>query len=103
MSHWYDSTPKKSRCKRDSNPGSSALEADALPLGQRGGHWATEADLAAPRMYSVEKRWAGLSQTTAGTPTVCSADGGVAGSLGRVLASWQEARVAVAVGPSFLH
>ena len=28
---------KKSRCKRDSNPGSSALEADALPLGQRGG------------------------------------------------------------------
>ena len=37
LSHWYDSTPKKSRCKRDSNPGSSALEADALPLGQRGG------------------------------------------------------------------
>ena len=29
--------PKKSRRKRDSNPGSSALEADALPLGQRGG------------------------------------------------------------------
>ena len=26
----YDSTPKKSRRKRDSNPGSSALEADAL-------------------------------------------------------------------------
>ena len=25
--------------KRDSNPGSSALEADALPLGQRGGAW----------------------------------------------------------------
>ena len=37
LSHWYDSTPKKSRHKRDSNPGSSALEADALPLGQRGG------------------------------------------------------------------
>ena len=37
MSHWYDSAPKKSRRKRDSNPGSSALEADALPLGQRGG------------------------------------------------------------------
>ena len=36
MSHWYDSTPKKSRCKRDSNPGSSALEVDTLPLGQRG-------------------------------------------------------------------
>ena len=36
MSHWYDSTPRKSRRKRDSNPGSSALEADALPLGQRG-------------------------------------------------------------------
>ena len=31
------STPKKSRRKRDSNPGSSALEADALPQGQRGG------------------------------------------------------------------
>ena len=29
-SHWYDSTPEKSRRKRDSNPGSSALEADAL-------------------------------------------------------------------------
>ena len=30
--------PRKiSRRKRDSNPGSSALEADALPLGQRGG------------------------------------------------------------------
>ena len=28
---------KKSRRKRDSNPGSSAIEADALPLGQRGG------------------------------------------------------------------
>ena len=29
-SHRYDSTPDKSRCKRDSNSGSSALEADAL-------------------------------------------------------------------------
>ena len=37
LSHWYDSTPKKSWRKRDSNPGPSALEADALPLGQRGG------------------------------------------------------------------
>ena len=37
LSHWYDSTPKKSRHKRNSNPRSSALEADALPLGQRGG------------------------------------------------------------------
>ena len=33
MSHWYGSTPKKSRRKRDSNPGSSALEADALTTG----------------------------------------------------------------------
>ena len=33
MSHWYDSTPKKSRRKRDSNPGSSAIEADALTTG----------------------------------------------------------------------
>ena len=30
LSHWYDSTPEKSRRKWDSNPGSSALEADAL-------------------------------------------------------------------------
>ena len=30
LSHWYDSTPKKSRPQRDSNPGPSALEADAL-------------------------------------------------------------------------
>ena len=37
LSHWYDSTPKKSLRKRDSNPGSSALEADTLPLGQRDG------------------------------------------------------------------
>ena len=29
LSHWYDST-EKSRRQRDSNPGSSALEADAL-------------------------------------------------------------------------
>ena len=35
-SHWYDSTPKKSWRKRDSNPGSSALEADTLSLGQWG-------------------------------------------------------------------
>ena len=33
LSHWYDSTPKKSQCKRDSNPGSSALEADTLTTG----------------------------------------------------------------------
>ena len=37
LSHWYDLTPKKSHHKWDSNPGSSALEADALPLGQQGG------------------------------------------------------------------
>ena len=30
LSHWYDSTPKKSRRRRDSNLGSSTLEADAL-------------------------------------------------------------------------
>ena len=30
LSHWYDSTPEKSRRKRDSNPGSSSLEAGAL-------------------------------------------------------------------------
>ena len=30
LSHWYDSTPEKSRRERDSSPGSSALKADAL-------------------------------------------------------------------------
>ena len=30
LSHWYDSIQEKSRCKRDSNPGSCALEAVAL-------------------------------------------------------------------------
>ena len=30
LSHWYDSTLKKSWHKQDSNPGSSAVEADAL-------------------------------------------------------------------------
>ena len=30
LSHWYDSTPEKSRCKWDSDPGPSALQADAL-------------------------------------------------------------------------
>ena len=35
LSHWYDETPEKSRSKRDSNPGSSALEADALTFFSR--------------------------------------------------------------------
>ena len=30
LRQWYDSTPKNSQRKRDSNPGSSAVEADAL-------------------------------------------------------------------------
>ena len=30
IGNWYDSTPEKSRRKQDWNPGSSALEADAL-------------------------------------------------------------------------
>ena len=30
LSNWYDSTPEKSCHKRDSNPGSSTLEADTL-------------------------------------------------------------------------
>ena len=30
VSHWYDSTPENSRHQRDSNPRTSALEADAL-------------------------------------------------------------------------
>ena len=33
LSYWYDSTPKKSRRKLDLNPGTSALEADALTTG----------------------------------------------------------------------
>ena len=41
LSHWYDSIPEKSRRKRDSNPGSSALEADALTTGsaRRSSSW----------------------------------------------------------------
>ena len=42
FSHWYDSTPEKSRRKRESNPGSSALEADALttrPTRQSRNRW----------------------------------------------------------------
>ena len=35
LSHWYDSTPEKSRRKLDSNAGSSAPEADALGLTTR--------------------------------------------------------------------
>ena len=40
MRHWYYSIPEKFRRKRDSNPGSSALEADAVttrPTRQSGG------------------------------------------------------------------
>ena len=42
LSHWYDSTLQKSRRKRDSNPGSSTLDTDALHLGQQCGiyRWA---------------------------------------------------------------
>ena len=32
LSHWYDLTPKKSRRKQDSNPGSSTLEVDAFTI-----------------------------------------------------------------------
>ena len=44
---------RKSRRKRDLNPGSSALEADALPLGQRGGT-ALETD---SQTTSPTRRW----------------------------------------------
>ena len=36
LSHWYDSPREKSRRKRDSNTGSSALEADTLTTGLTG-------------------------------------------------------------------
>ena len=49
-SHWYGSTPEKSRRKRDSNPGSSALEADALTTRP------TRRSLLA-ETASVAKRW----------------------------------------------
>ena len=42
-SHWYDSTPEISRRKRDSNPGSSALEADALTTRPTRRSWRVEA------------------------------------------------------------
>ena len=65
LSHRYDSTPKKSCCKWDSNLGSSALEADALPLGQRGGsrwvphHLATEALKSDTVLWSGDEAGAG--------------------------------------------
>ena len=42
---------KKSQRKWDSNPGSSVLEADALPLGQRGGHLTGESGLWHPCVW----------------------------------------------------
>ena len=44
-----------------------------------------------------------LSFITAGTPTACTVDGSVAGSPGRVRASWQEARAAVSTRLAFRH
>ena len=55
LSHWYDSTLKKSRRKRDSNPGPSALEADALPLGQRGGISRRNQTCVTARLYTHNK------------------------------------------------
>ena len=45
LSHWYDSTPKKSRRKRDSNPGPPALEADALTTRPTRRSWDEEHEL----------------------------------------------------------
>ena len=39
LSHWYYSTPEKSWRKRDSNPGSSALKADALTTRPMRQYW----------------------------------------------------------------
>ena len=47
LSHWYDSTPEKSGRKPDSNPGPSALEADALTT--RPTRWSPMTDLAGRR------------------------------------------------------
>ena len=43
LSHWNGLTPEKSRCQRDSNPGSSALEADAVTT--RPTRWLSTGDL----------------------------------------------------------
>ena len=61
LSHWYDSPTKQSRHKRDSNPGSSALEADALPLGQRGGRGKRELqDKRDMNILCCSRNWKGL-------------------------------------------
>ena len=57
-SHWsatvYDSTPKKSRRKRDSYPRSSALEADALTTRstRRSDRWGTTIDFTTSFLHS---------------------------------------------------
>ena len=57
---------KKSRCKRDSNPGPSALEVDALPLGQRGGHKCLSRSLP-----EIHKPVAGTSSNQPTPPPQC--------------------------------
>ena len=57
----YDSTPKKSRRKRDSNPGSSALESDALttrPTRQ----WGEEEEMPASQQLEARDTEAELKQ-----------------------------------------
>ena len=61
LSHWYDSTPEKSRRKRDSNPGSSALGADALTT--RPTRWSrTEARTGTAARESSDGRYNDLCQ-----------------------------------------
>ena len=60
---------KKSRRKRDSNPASSALEADALPLGQRGGRMRGNRGSGTPWRDSRES-WSETGQSLHSTASV---------------------------------
>ena len=56
LSHWYDSTPKKIPSQAGFEPGIFALEADVLPLGQRGGlHLTVIIPVAEGRYYNYYK------------------------------------------------
>ena len=77
LSYWYDSTLEKSRRKRDSNLGSSALEADALPLGQRGGSGNRGSVTCDNEVIGVKGLGEGGGDTKRGRVTLC--DSGVIG------------------------
>ena len=68
----YDPTPKKSRRKRDSNPGSSALEANAFPLGQQVGARKTDTLTITSRVHGEDS--VGMSTALCSTLTMLQID-----------------------------